>query len=138
MSFLYLVSCLSSVSQQPFVSLPIFCFCFHWHFSLVFETGFHYLYHARQALCTCLVHTQPHFILLSTYSPFSFFPSFFFKCVWVVYLYVSRMCLVPREVRRGCQILEYRQLWSTMWVLGMEAKCSKWLSHPSNPYCLLF
>lgn len=43
-----------------------------------------------------------------------------FACL---YIYVSCMCLVLREVRRGCQILwnwNYRWLWTT-WLLGTEA-----------------
>lgn len=66
--------------------------------------------------CTMLV---KHYALICTpnltsfccqYTPFllSFLLSFLNVYEWFtcMYIYVSRMCLVPREVRRGCQILE--------------------------------
>lgn len=52
---------------------------------------------------------------------------FFEKCVWAFWpacMPVPLACLVPSEVRRRCQIpwnWSYRWLWTTKWVLGIEA-----------------
>ena len=48
--------------------------------------------------------------------------------VLLAYMPVHRMCAVPMETRRGCQVLwnwSYRRLSATMRVLGIEPRSSR-------------
>lgn len=64
---------------------------------------------------------------------FSSFDLFYFMGFAWIYVYVSRACLVPKEVRQRCWIpwnWSHRQLWVAMWVLnGSSAKATNTLNH---------